>query len=84
MIEFRLVAERPPWQEGRNLIVRKRDAEKAAKGLRDWRRDMAERYEPNGLDVWDAHIEAREVSPWRRYPEADLPDFEQEGASRAK
>ena len=73
-LEFRFVAERPPRQEGRNLIVAKSNAKKAAKALRDWRRDMAERYEPNGLAVRPAHIEAREVGPWHIYPEAELPN----------
>ena len=71
--EYRLVAERPLWQEGQDLIVPKRNAKKAAEALRDWRRDMVTRYGPNSLDVWEAHIEIREISPWRTYPESDLP-----------
>lgn len=74
--EYRLVAERPPWQEGRGLVVAKRDAKKAAEGLRDWRRDMDERYEPNELDVWPAHIEARDVGSWLLVDEEDLPSID--------
>lgn len=76
--EWRLVALRPAWQDGgsgqRHLTVAKRDAKKAAKALRGWRRDMTERYEPNGLAVWPAHIEAREVGPWRKVLDEDLPN----------
>ena len=71
-VEWRFVATRPGGQEGRDLIVAKRDADKAAKALDGWRRDMEERYEPNGLAVWSAHVETREVGQWREVTEAEL------------
>ena len=71
-VEWRFVATRPEGQEGRDLIVAIRDAKRAREALDGWKRDMEERYKPNGLAVWSAHIETREVGQWREVTDADL------------
>ena len=69
--EYRLVTERPAYQDGHfrdtidQRVYPKRDYDHARKSLTDWHRDM-ERYESVGLAPWHAHIETREVTDWER------------------
>lgn len=65
--EYRLVVERPDAQVGpRHMIYRKRSLTDAVRAL-EAHQDHAERmYEQVGLTVWEAWIETRDVTDWRR------------------
>jgi hypothetical protein len=64
MIEYRLVRERPSYQNGKSQrIVSKRDYTHARESLEGHYRDMI-RYEAAGIEPWHAWIEEREVSEW--------------------
>ncbi len=65
--EYRLVVERPEYQQGkRHMRYRKQSLADAERALQSHQEHAQRMYEEVGLTVWEAWIETRDVSEWRR------------------
>ncbi len=65
--EYRLVVERPEYQQGRRRFTyRKRSLADARRAVEDHNDHAHRMYEAVGLTVWAAWIETRQVGDWAR------------------